>query len=256
MEKTRFGFLGRFLYLQFFLRLEPKKHSVLLGALPRTDILLDGGCGYGFHSEGFEEKTSCLIGLDIDKSDLIEYRRRFGNRASCILASLDYLPLQPSCLDACVLQDSLEHTRNPLDVLRQIESVIKPNGTLVATVPNWYNRLLNVNPFNVKTHHHFSSSLGWKKLFREANLGDSIVSCIAFPILDTQFLRRNFHVFGVCVILKTHKTVRQFRRKKTSLSLRPTQQEDEDLACHLRTKHLFHSQWMGIRIWFVACNRP
>ncbi|MDH5788707.1 MAG: class I SAM-dependent methyltransferase [Candidatus Bathyarchaeota archaeon] len=196
--------------------MESKKHNVILGALPRANILLDGGCAYGQHSKGFEEKTSCLIGLDIVKSDLLEYRKRFGNRTSCILASLDCLPLKPNSIDACVLQDSLEHTNNPLNVLSQIKSAIKPNGTLVVTVPNWYNRFLNVNPSNVKTHRHFSSSLGWKKLFRKAGFYRCDVSCIAFPILDTHFLSRNFHLFGICVMLKAHKTDRQSYKKKKS----------------------------------------
>jgi len=216
MEKTRFGFLGRYIFFQHFRRLESKKHDALLGALPRVNILLDGGCAYGQHSRGFQEKTSCLIGLDIVKSDLIEYRKRLGNRTSCILASLDYLPFRPDRLDTCVLQDSLEHTNNPLDVLSQIRDAIKPNGTVVATVPNWYDRFLNVNPYNVKTHHHFSSSQGWKRLFRKAGFHDCDVSCIAFPILDTHFFSKNFHLFGICVMLKAYKTDRQFNKKTIS----------------------------------------
>lgn len=219
MEKTRFGFLGRFLYLKFFLQLRSKKHSLLLGAVPRTNILLDGGCSYGLHSRGFEEKAFQLIGLDIVKSDLVEYRKRFGNRTSCILASLDCLPFQPNSLDACVLQDSLEHIKDPVDVLSHIKSVLKPNGTVVATVPNWYNRLLNVNPHNVITHRHFHSSLGWKKLFIKAGFCDCDVSSIAFPIIDTRFLSRNFHLFGVTVMLKAYKTTSQFCRKKIARAL-------------------------------------
>jgi SAM-dependent methyltransferase len=180
---------------------------VLLGTLSRTNILLDGGCGYGLHSKGFEGNTSLLIGLDIVKNDLVEYRRRLGNRTSCVLASLDYLPLRHDSLDACVLQDSLEHTKNPLNVLSQIRSAMKPGGILVATVPNWYNRFLNVNPFNVKTHHHFHSSLGWKELFKKAGFRNCNVSCIAFPVIDFHFLRKNFHLLGICVMLKAYRTM-------------------------------------------------
>ncbi len=216
MEKTRFGFLGRFIYIKTFLQLRSKKHRAFLRAIPKTDILIDCGCAYGIHSKGFEQKTSQLIGLDIQKNDLIEYRKRFGNRTSCILASLDFLPFQPNSVDACVLQDSLEHIKNPVDVLSQIKSTLKPNGTVIATVPNWYNRFLDVNPYNVITHHHFYSSSGWKKLFVKAGFWDCNVSCIAFPILDIEFLSKNFHFFGVTVMLKAHKIDRPFCRKKIS----------------------------------------
>jgi SAM-dependent methyltransferase len=213
MEKTRFGFLGRFLYIKFFLHLRSKKHRAFLGAIPRTDVLIDCGCSSGLHSKGFEEKTSQLIGLDIVKSSLFEYRKRFGNRTSCILASLDYLPFQPNSIDACVLQDSLEHIKNPVDVLSQIKSTLKPKGTVVATVPNWYNRFLNVNPHNVITHHHFHSSLGWQKLFIKAGFYDCDVFCIGFPILNIEFLSKNFHFFGVTVMLNAHKIDRHFSEK-------------------------------------------
>lgn len=206
VEKTRFGFLGRFLYSRFFLELESKKHDVLLGVLPKTGVLLDGGCGYGLHSEGFKDKASNLIGLDIDRNDLAKYRKRLGNHTSCILASLDYLPLQPNSLDACVLQDSLEHTKDALGVLGQIKSALKLRGTIVVTVPNWYNRFLNVNPYNVRTHHHYHSSLGWKRLLRKASFCDCDVTCIAFPILDTGFLSKNFHLFGISVMLTARKS--------------------------------------------------
>ncbi len=203
---ARFSWLGKFI-ISLFLRLESQKHDMLLQSLPSTKVLLDGGCGWGLHSEGFKDKTSWLIGLDIAKKHLIAYRERLDNNdVSCILASLDYLPFRPDSFDGCVLQDSLEHTKNPLNVLHQIKPVITPNGIVVATVPNWYNSFLDANPFSAKAHHHFYSSLGWKRLFKKAGFHNCDVSCVAFPILNRPFLAKHFHLLGICVVLKALKT--------------------------------------------------
>jgi len=209
MEKkdyiTRFGWLGRFIFL-LYLRREPQKRNMLLKNIPTTEVLLDGGCGWGIHSEGFEDKTCWLIGLDTVKKHLIDYHKRIHNNVSCILASLAYLPFRPNSFDGCILQDSLEHTKNPLKVLRQIESIISPSGILVATVPNWFSFFLDANPFSAKAHHHFHSSLGWKRLFKKAGFQNCDVFSVAFPILNSPFLARHFHLFGIGVMLRAQKT--------------------------------------------------
>lgn len=204
---TRFGWLGRFIF-SMYLRREPQKRKMLLKNIPKTTVLLDGGCGWGIHSGGFEDRTCWLIGLDIVKKHLIAYRKCIHNNVSCILASLDCLPFRPNSFDGCVLQDSLEHTNNPLNVLVQIQTILSPYGTLVATVPNWFSFFLDANPFSAKTHHHFHSPLGWKKFIQRAGFQNCDVSSIAFPILNLPFLARHFHIFGIGMMLRAQKIER------------------------------------------------
>lgn len=197
-------YLGRFI-MTLFHRSEQRKHDMLLRNIPVSEILLDGGCGDGVHSNGFTDKASWVIGLDIIKKYLVSYRKRLGEKVSCIFASLDYLPFRPCILDVCVLQDSLEHTKDVRSVIRQVAMILKRKGVVVAIVPNWYNRFLDANPFSVKTHTHNLSSVGWESLF-DQHFSYCNVSCVTFPVIDSPFLARNFHLFGVSVMLRGVKT--------------------------------------------------
>jgi 2-polyprenyl-3-methyl-5-hydroxy-6-metoxy-1,4-benzoquinol methylase len=169
------------------------------------EILLDGGCGNGIHSEIFLSKASWIIGLDIAGHDLAEYRKHLKDKASCVKASLEYLPFRQEVFDCVVLQDVLEHTRNPLKVLRQIECSLRPGGELILTVPNWYNRFIDLNPYTVELHHSFHSSIGWKKILERAELKICLVSAILFPFRKPSFLARHLHFFGAGVFLKAKK---------------------------------------------------
>jgi len=49
--------------------------------------------------------------------------------------------LQPAGLaaeqfDLCVISDVLEHVRSPLDFLREVHRVLKPDGTLFIATPS------------------------------------------------------------------------------------------------------------------------
>lgn len=200
MNRTRLGYLGRMLLSLFFSHIQSQKHTIVMQELDSNNhVLLDGGCGHGKGSNGFEHKTSWLVALDNDKDAITAYHKRF--KASCVRGDLERLPFQANVFDKCVLQDCLEHTKNPANVLRGIGLVLKANGEVVATVPNWYNRFFDFNVFTAELHESFHSSRGWKKLFEKVGY-NCHVSCVAFPVLNKRFFATHFHLFGMCVLLK------------------------------------------------------
>ena len=199
-SELRFGFLGKFIYARF-LGTEEKKHHQMLRRIPRGKWLLDGGCGWGQHSKGFDKKTKWVVALDISTYNLREYCKRFPC-AFRVKASLESLPFKPECIDNCILQDCLEHVTSIRKVLAQVKRVLKRGGVVVATVPNWYNRFLDVNPSTQISHRHFYTSIGWRKLFYKVGFASCSIRCIAFPIINTDFLARHLHLFGACVMLE------------------------------------------------------
>jgi len=178
---------------------------VLANLDDNNEVLLDGGCGYGINSEEFSSKAKWIIGLDIDKNALVKYRKRLKGEVSCVKASLEYLPFRTKCFSVCILQDVLEHTRSPLDVLRQIRNSLKIGGKIIITVPNWYSRFIDLTPSTIEHHQSFHSSIGWKKLLEKAGFKICIVSALAFPIIDSPLMAKYLHSLGLGVFLKAKK---------------------------------------------------
>jgi len=201
--KLRFGFLGRFLHTRFLAR-EDKKHREILRKIARGKWLLDGGCGWGEHSKGFEKKAKWVVALDITTFAMRGYGKCFPS-AFRVKASLESLPFKPECIDNCVLQDCLEHVTSIREVLVQVRRVLKRGGVVVATVPNWYNRFLDFNPSTQESHQHYHTSMGWQKLFLEAGFTSCSVRGVAFPIFNTDALAKHLHFLGAGVMLAATK---------------------------------------------------
>lgn len=203
----RYG-LGRFIRMSLLRFWTDRRKVMVLTNLNHNEILLDGGCGYGINSEEFSSKANWIIGLDIDGNALFEYRKRLKDKASCVKASLEYLPFRRECLSGCILQDALEHTRRPLIVLKQIRTSLKVGGQIIITVPNWYSRFLVLTPSCIEDHHCFHSSVGWKKLLEKTGFEICMISALAFPIINLPLVLKNLHFFGLGVFLKAKKHVK------------------------------------------------
>ena len=201
--KLRLGFLGKFLYARFLGR-EDKKHHEIMREIPRGKRLLDGGCGWGQHSKGFDKKATCVVALDVTTYAMREYGKRAPS-AFRTKASLESLPFKPECIDNCILQDCLEHVPSIRNVLVQIKCVLKKGGVVVATVPNWYNQFFDFNPSTQKSHWHYHTSIGWRRLFYKGGFATCSVRCIAFPIINTDLLAKHLHLLGAGIILKATK---------------------------------------------------
>ena len=159
----------------------------------KGDWLLDAGCGDGFHTQTIVNKVENIVGVDLNIESLCKYKRRIGKKAFVIRARLENLPFRTNSFDQCLLLDSLEHTRNPLSVLKQIQNLLKRDGQLIATMPNWYNQLLDREKL---LHRQFHSSFGWKRILEQSSFKVTFTTCMGFPILDLRVLANHLHIFG------------------------------------------------------------
>ena len=113
------------------------RRNLLLRALaPRlkgpSAKILDVGCGTGGTLDRLRE-VGDVTGLDLEPLALELCRER--GHTNLILASACEMPLPEASFDAAVALDVLEHIPDHVTAAREIARVLKPGGTLVATVP-------------------------------------------------------------------------------------------------------------------------
>jgi 2-polyprenyl-3-methyl-5-hydroxy-6-metoxy-1,4-benzoquinol methylase len=108
-----------------------------LRKLPRGARILDAGCG-----EGAVLWAAQQMGFDPHGCDLAEPAVRLARRligtGSIHVGIIDDLPYEPATFDAVVALEVLEHLPNPRTFLERAAALLKPEGTLLLTMPNRY----------------------------------------------------------------------------------------------------------------------
>ena len=118
-------------------------HAVILGmteSLPPSRIL-DLGCSSGLLSEKLRARGHFVVGVDRSETEVVSSRTD-----SFCVADLEHgiPPEVGSGFDLVIAGDVIEHLSRPVDALRQINSVLRPGGQVLLSVPNfghWYPRL-------------------------------------------------------------------------------------------------------------------
>lgn len=107
-----------------------------------NDRILDIGCGDGYISSLIAEKTGArLYGIDISSSAVKKAKER--GVVARIKDINKGLPYPRSYFNAVFCGDIIEHVFDTEKLIGEVYRVLKPEGYLIATVPNlaaWYNR--------------------------------------------------------------------------------------------------------------------
>ncbi len=112
------------------------KRKLVLDVLSRISKnkkmkLLDLGCGTGKNLEAFSRYTQ-VSGIDNSPQAVFYCKKRGFSRV--LLAHADALPFKYNSFDIVTMLDVLEHIDEE-SALAEIKRVLKPNGTLLITVP-------------------------------------------------------------------------------------------------------------------------
>lgn len=112
--------------------------SAILDLTGRDKKVLDIGCARGQVARQLLLRDCTTTGVELD-ADAAEHARDACERV--LVGSVDdpavRITLSTSGpFDVVVLGDVLEHLVNPADTLRYVRSVLSPNGSVVASVPN------------------------------------------------------------------------------------------------------------------------
>ncbi|TMD58681.1 MAG: glycosyltransferase [Chloroflexi bacterium] len=159
---------------------ENTSHAKVLGLVGSARTVLDIGCASGYLAKVLQMRGARVVGVEIDPS-LAAAARAYCEKV--IVGDLEALDLakelQGERFDAVICADVLEHLANPSRTLRQVRSLLGPDGFLVASIPNITHisvtlELLKGNfdyrPLGLldETHRRFFSKRGVIHLFEQS----------------------------------------------------------------------------------------
>ncbi len=109
--------------------------------------VLDVGCGTGRHSWEACRQSRCLVyALDIDVDELMRAKGMFRamdeqgesrGQWSLLQASTMSLPFKEASLDKIICSEVLEHVPDDWHTMREMARVLKDEGILAISVPNY-----------------------------------------------------------------------------------------------------------------------
>jgi ubiquinone/menaquinone biosynthesis C-methylase UbiE len=113
--------------------LSQEQRKRLLEVVPMFRKVLDAGCGCGEIMELVAKARACeCCGLDIAPSAVARVTER-GMMAK--VSTLPAVPYPDDSFDVVICLEVLEHVPHPAKAIREFQRVLRPNGTLIVTVP-------------------------------------------------------------------------------------------------------------------------
>tara|TARA_B100000029_G_scaffold500726_1_gene572898 strand:- start:1867 stop:2655 length:789 start_codon:yes stop_codon:yes gene_type:complete len=117
-------------------RLNIMKQHVMLS----NQKILDLGCGLGEYVRAFSREGGIAIGCDIEVSRVIEARGKSklheNNIINYLVAQGENLPFLDNSLDVVVMNEVIEHVSNDRTTLKEINRVLRNDGSCVIFAPN------------------------------------------------------------------------------------------------------------------------
>jgi SAM-dependent methyltransferase len=101
--------------------------------------VLDLGCRYGALTRAYAEGND-VVGVDVDRKALAE-AAKLGIETRWADVE-EPLPFEDASFDAVAAGELIEHLRDPDRLVAEIRRVLRPGGTFVGSVPNFF-RLRN-----------------------------------------------------------------------------------------------------------------
>ncbi len=112
------------------------------------DRLLDIGAGFGRHAFEAFRRGATAIACDLGRDELRECNNTFaamllagetipGATAASVQGSALSLPFADASFDRVIASEVLEHIVDDAGALAEFTRVLRPGGTLAATVPAW-----------------------------------------------------------------------------------------------------------------------
>lgn len=147
--------------------------------------VLDIACGEGYGSYVMAESWGAAQVHGVDNSpEAIESARKNFTSQRVVYHCQDAERLGELFgsdeFDLIVSLETFEHLRNPQPVLRELNRILKPEGTVIVTCPNdhWYYRAQGVaNPFHVRKY-YFEEF----RAVAEAELGSALYYLMGTPV--------------------------------------------------------------------------
>ncbi|MEX6504817.1 class I SAM-dependent methyltransferase [Jiella sp. M17.18] len=121
------------------LRIEQRsEQAIALLGRDRPGRLLDVGCGEGFVLKAFAERGWEVTGIDFSRTGVETMNPDMTSHVEQgdIFALLETRIAADESFDLVWLGNVLEHVLDPVGLLQALHRLVRPDGILVATVPN------------------------------------------------------------------------------------------------------------------------
>ena len=172
----------------FQLDLETKNStSVIIKMMKENTDVLEIGPAHGRLTKHLKENMNCsvdIVEIDLEAGNHAkQYARNalVGLEAGNVSADYWFETLQDNKYDYIICADVLEHLHNPDKVLERLKSLLKPDGSILISIPNFTHSSVLVNLFNDifeyneiglldNTHIHFFTYKSFMKMVKDAGL--------------------------------------------------------------------------------------
>ena len=163
--------------------------KIIIKARPKvTALILDAGCGRGFYLRAISlyDFPQEIYGIDTNKIYLVKARQSCNDKRVRLKEISIYDTKYPSnFFDFIICSEVLEHLDDDRKALVELKRILKSNGSLIITVPN-YNFPFLWDPFNwilmrfFKTH--INKSIWWlagiwadhKRLYTKEDIANKV----------------------------------------------------------------------------------
>jgi 2-polyprenyl-3-methyl-5-hydroxy-6-metoxy-1,4-benzoquinol methylase len=175
-----------------------KNHSLkkMLRLVGEDKRVIDFGCATGYFSQLLTRKGCRVTGIEINP-DAAKVAELYCEQV--IVADLDFvsvtevLPIHE--FDVAVFGDVLEHLRNPWKMLEETQQLLKPEGYIVASIPNIAHGAIRLALLQGKfeytelgildnTHLRFFTRKTVEELFERSGYFIDVIDSTKLPILS------------------------------------------------------------------------
>lgn len=109
--------------------------------LSKEDVILDMGCGSGNILLSLSKRVKKAYGADISQKALDFIKKRAINEKikniELVKISPNKRALKDNYFDKVIMSEVIEHLENPDLIIKECYRVLKPNGILFVTTPNY-----------------------------------------------------------------------------------------------------------------------
>ncbi|TSA53601.1 MAG: class I SAM-dependent methyltransferase [Actinobacteria bacterium] len=157
-------------------------------SIGKGTLFLDAGAGFGRHAFEAARRGARVVALDYAHDEVVAMRATFSamyeageiqpeSLVGILRGDATCLPFADNSFECIITSEVLEHIQNDVGALSELARVLKPGGTLAATVPSWFPEKINWMlsdeyhaPFVVGGHVRIYSGTELKAKLRAAGL--------------------------------------------------------------------------------------
>jgi SAM-dependent methyltransferase len=180
--------------------------------MQKGDRFLDIGCGRGDFTKAFKDLGLQVAGIDREKGDS-EFLQDIDVRIQEDLGNSSF-PFPDNSFDVVFSKSVIEHIRGPENFMKEQLRVLKPDGRIIAMVPDWHSQMFIF--YDDPTHVHPYTAVGLSDLFSmhgfqnvQSELFYQLPILWKYPFL--KFISQSLQLLGPVKKIYTNKFIRWSR---------------------------------------------